>query len=59
MQQEENLLDPEEDTEKKLVNSMALAIVAVVGGLILLLALRPWIQRYLEEHNQPATAGEN
>jgi hypothetical protein len=49
MQQEEHLLDPEEETEKKLVNVMALAIVAVVAGLVIILALRPWIQRYAAE----------
>lgn len=52
MQDEELLLDPEEQTEQKLVNNMAKAIVAVVAGLILFLAIRPWIQRYREEHQE-------
>lgn len=49
MQQEELLLDPEEETEKQLVNYMAMGIVAVVALLILILALRPWIQRLRQE----------
>jgi hypothetical protein len=60
MQQEDLLLDPEEEMEKKLVNYMALAIVAVIVGGILILALRPWIQRLREGHVETAapTAGE-
>jgi flagellar biosynthesis/type III secretory pathway M-ring protein FliF/YscJ len=57
MQQEDLLLDPEEETEKQLVNYMAMGIVAVVALLILILALRPWIQRLRQE--QMAQEGEN
>jgi hypothetical protein len=50
MQQVDDLaVDPEEVTEGKLINGMALAIVAVVAIGILLLTLRPWIQRMREE----------
>lgn len=53
MQQEEKqLVDPEEQTERKLVHSMALAIVAITAGGILFLAIRPWIQRFREEHQE-------
>ena len=57
MQQEDLLLDPEEEMEKKLVNYMALGIVAVVALLILFLALRPWIQRFREEQMAQEGAG--
>ena len=53
MQQEDLLLDPEEETEKQLVNYMAMGIVAVVALLILILALRPWIQRLRQEQMAP------
>ena len=50
MQQEELLPDPEEETEKKLVNYMAVGIIIAVAGLILILALLPWIRRYQQEN---------
>lgn len=51
-QEEEQLVDPEEQTERKLVHSMALAIVAIIAGAILFLAIRPWIQRFREESQE-------
>jgi hypothetical protein len=56
MQEDVLYEDPEEQTEKKLVNSMAVAVVAVIVGGILILALRPWIQRFREEHAETETA---
>jgi hypothetical protein len=50
MEQEELLLDPEEETEKKLVNYMAVGIVVAIAGLIVILAILPRIQRYREEN---------
>jgi putative flippase GtrA len=52
MAQENLLLDPEEETEKKLVNYMAVGIVAAIVGLILILVLFPRIQRLREENSQ-------
>jgi len=52
--------DPEEESEKKLVHTMALAVVAITIGGILVLALRPWIQRFRErnEYTGAPAAGE-
>ena len=50
MQQDEELLvDPEEQTERELVHYMALAIVVIIAGAILFLAIRPWLQRFREQ----------
>jgi hypothetical protein len=59
MQEEVLYEDPEEETEKKLVNGMALGVVAIVVGGVLILALRPWIKRFREQHTETeAAAGE-
>jgi len=52
MANEDLLLDPEEETEKKLVNYMGIGIAAAIAGLILILTLRPWIQRLREKNPQ-------
>ena len=54
MQEEDLLIDPEEQTERKLVHYMALAVVAVTAAGILFLALRPWLQRMSEEQDAAA-----
>lgn len=51
MQQDENLLiDPEEQMEGRLVHKMALVIVAIVAIGILVLAMRPWLERFQEQN---------
>jgi len=52
MEQEELFPDPEEETEKKLVNYMGVGIMAAIAGLIFILALLPWIQRLREKNSQ-------
>lgn len=54
MQEEDLLVDPEEQEEKQLVHYMALAVVAITAVGILVLALRPWIQRMREEQDAEA-----
>ncbi|MEJ2752364.1 MAG: hypothetical protein P8169_06770 [Chloroflexota bacterium] len=44
-------VDSEEESERKLVHSMALAVVTVIIGGIIVLALRPWIQRFRKRND--------